>query len=507
MQNKTIYLSAFLSLSLHALLGVLFYLNRDYQEEVLLEVAIVPDKKPKPKVLPQGFVDSYTPPQLSMKSKMPSGPQYKTLHTKDKKPPQKQKKFNGDYQYNSQEYKKLLGLLEKTSELRKKFKKVLPKKEQLFRKDVRKSYIKRKHDYEDIVTKEVLPTLETIDKKFLDILEESQQALKKHNKRNQIIRDFRTWDSGMTEDDVLQVELTYDNDKGNSGPLSFPIGSRKVYFDETLTLDKELQLSRFIKNYMSYDPNVGDLPHAIRELYYQNLQRLAYYYSYDYTYFMLDYFQESLNKEDYLRNFMDLARKLRGSKAAIEILFTIHDIYYIQEKSVDFVLQFLREYPRFSAEKKQALRIETMHLMAEKYRPLLKQKKIASKDDSFRLYNAKRLEIINHLLQTTPDNYRKKDAMLQKGMLLWERGLKLHQEADLAEAIRIWNEIASISSESLFYYERTYKEIRNILTVLPESHILSDMISQKQISEILEDRFSEHFVSKQKREYELLWTN
>ena len=62
---------------------------------------------------------------------------------------------------------------------------------------------------------------------------------------------------------------------------------------------------------------------AIRELYYQNLQRLAYVFSPDPTYFMLDYFQENLNKEDFLKNSLYLVSKNLGSKAATEMLLLL----------------------------------------------------------------------------------------------------------------------------------------------------------------------------------------
>jgi hypothetical protein len=58
-----------------------------------------------------------------------------------------------------------------------------------------------------------------------------------------------------------------------------------------------------------------------RDLYYKNLQRLAYTFSPDSTYFSIDYLQENLNKEDYLREFNESSfAELKGTKTATEIL-------------------------------------------------------------------------------------------------------------------------------------------------------------------------------------------
>lgn len=71
-----------------------------------------------------------------------------------------------------------------------------------------------------------------------------------------------------------------------------------------------------------------------RDLYYQNLQRLAYTFSSDSTYFSIDYLQENLNKEDYLKNSMNLLSELKGTKTATEILFTLENIYEIQSNAI-----------------------------------------------------------------------------------------------------------------------------------------------------------------------------
>jgi hypothetical protein len=86
---------------------------------------------------------------------------------------------------------------------------------------------------------------------------------------------------------------------------------------------------------------------------------LAYGFSNDTTYFTADYFEENLNKEDYLRNSMALASKYKGKKTSTEILFSILDIYEIQQRAIEEYYKNLEIQKNLSPKDKNEIRNAT----------------------------------------------------------------------------------------------------------------------------------------------------
>jgi len=167
---------------------------------------------------------------------------------------------------------------------------------------VNKSYVFRKRSYEDIVVKDVFPTLPHMDQPFEQLVKKAPEELNEFLERNEIIDDYRKWKKGDLDLNRKKVEIVKDRSKINKSPLHFPKQERKLYFDRSLDEPKEEQLNRFTREKMQHDPDEGDLPVALRELFYDNLLRVVYNFSSDHNYFVLDYFQENLNKEDYLKS-------------------------------------------------------------------------------------------------------------------------------------------------------------------------------------------------------------
>lgn len=304
------------------------------------------------------------------------------------------------------------------------------------------SYIHRKRHYEDITVKEVFPTLSTIDKPFSEIIEHAAEDLNEHQERNEVIRKYRKWKKGELSEQRLQTRLLR-GDRGRDGrdPLTFPSEARDRYFDSTLTLPKEDQLLDFVNRYMDYNPDKGDLPIATRELYYKNLQRIAYTFSSDSTYGFLDYYEENLNKEEFLKHSLYQVSRLKGSKTMTEFLFSLHDIYEIQQRALSYYFQFQQMYPSMSPEKKRRLHIETLRRVDKRYQKLVQEKKLKNRNDVIEAYTKKRLEIIDFLIANSPEGYRLPDALYDKARLHWERGMSLGRPEEMDEAVRQWREL------------------------------------------------------------------
>ncbi len=368
--------------------------------------------------------------------------------------------------------------------------------------EVKDSYIKRKRDYEDIIVKDVFPTLETIDKPFSEIVKIAPEDLAKHKKRNELIEDYRRWKKGELSENRRKVEIIADETEGEREILNFPKPERKKYLDETLPLPKEEQLSNFIKKFGKYDFDKGDLPQAIRELYYENLQRLAYVFSADQSYFTLDYYQENLNKEDYLKNSLALLSKNIGTKGAAEILFTLENIYEIQQRAWNNFFNFKNAAPFLTPEQRKEIRIETLRRVMERYTPLAKNKKIEKYRDAVDLYSKKRLEIIDFGLNTTKENYRRKDMLFEKGRIQWERFRQLGEEESAQAAIATWQQIDSAPNTGDFLNEQTFGQIKPLLSQANEDY---RGITGFQINSIIERRLNDILAKKRDRENELLW--
>ncbi len=375
----------------------------------------------------------------------------------------------------------------------------------------KQSYIHRKREYQDIVVKEVLPTLYTIDKPFESILKQAPKDLKKHNDRDQVIEDFRSWLDGIDPNKMSKVEILRDTEGKGHLPLHFPKSARRNYFDKTLKRSKELQLKQFIDKYFHYDPNKGDLPMAIRDLYYQNIQRLAYMFSSDITFFMIDYFQENLNKEDFLRHSLSKASELKNTKAATELLFAIENIYEIQQRAIRLLFDFNKRYKHIRPERKNRLRNETLKRMMIRYLPLLTEKNILNNIDSFKIYAKKRLEIMDYLIKETPNSYRVKDALFEKGRIYWELGKVTLDASQYEKAIQTWSKVSMIKSDrGDFVNAKAFKQIWPYLKAAavrrPEQKgRLSVLPLVGTVSQILDSRLQRQLANKRLREDRLLW--
>lgn len=359
-------------------------------------------------------------------------------------------------------------------------------------------YIYRERNYEDIMVKEVFPTLETIDKSFSELVKQAPKELEKFLERNEIIQKYRK--NLFEAEEPLKTEITKNIDEKKAKKiLDMKKEERDNYFDKTLPLKKEEQLSDFMEKFLGFDPDKGDLPMMFRDLYYKNLQRLAYNFSPDSTYFTIDYFQENLNKEDYLKNSMKMLSDLKGTKTATEILFSLENIYEIQSNAIQ---QYFSNQNLFEDKSKEKeLRKETIKQVLKRYKPLLKEKKLNTYEDVWTIYNKKKEEIIDYLIKTTPENYRLSDAYFEKGRILWERGLRKSDPKTLEEAIKTWNKISTQSNSGEFLNEKTFKSIQDELKRNPNLEKITEM----QISQILNMRLFETLNEKKLREDKLLW--
>ncbi len=363
------------------------------------------------------------------------------------------------------------------------------------------NYISRRRVYEDIIVKEVFPTIHSIEKPFQDEIKNSPEELERHEERNEIIKKFRNEMEDDPETNITKIQKE-DDSKNIKPPLNISPEERKKYFDSTLTLPKEEQLSDFIEKYIGHDPDKGDLPLMFRDLYYQNLQRLAYNFSSDSTYFSIDYLQENLNKEDYLKNSMNLLSDLKGTKTATEILFTLENIYEIQSNAIGQYFINQENYKALTAKQKEQIRVETLRQVVERYSPILKEKNIKTHEDALKLYHNKKIEIMDYLLSTTPGNYRRSDALFEKGRILWDRGMKTGSIKEKKEAVQVWNQIDTTASSGDFLNQDIYKQL---IPIIQDWRNGSYPPAEMQIQTYLSMRLTPSLTEKKLREDRLLW--
>ncbi|BDA77775.1 hypothetical protein LPTSP3_g07050 [Leptospira kobayashii] len=403
--------------------------------------------------------------------------------------------------YEGGQWDKLVKDLESTSDLRKNFKNdldsIVPSS------GISDSYIKRERDYEDIIVKEVFPTLHSIREPFKVDIEEAEDSLAVHKERNRIIEEFR---KGEEESPPITMRLSLEGEKPPRSPLQMPKEERSRYLDQSLKQPKEKQLNEFISRFLGYDVNKGDLSTFVRDLYYENLQRLAYTFSNDPTYFAVDYFQENLNKEDFLKQMMALLSEHLGTKTGTEILFTIENIYEIQGRALNVYFQNESLYQTYSEERKKELRVETIRRVVEKYKPILREKKIRSFSDAEAAYTNKRLQIMDSLIQNTPNGYRLQDALFEKGRILWESGILKGDDKLLYEAIGEWKKISK-KGEGDFLAEKT---VENILLTLQQEEIRDAFgkfpsHTRERIDMAVRYRLADVLEKKKLREEKILW--
>jgi len=269
-----------------------------------------------------------------------------------------------------------------------------------------------------------------------------------------------------------------------------------------LTLPKEEQLSDFIERYLGYDPDNGDLPLMFRELYYKNLQRLAYTFSSDSSYFSIDYLQENLNKEDYLKNAMNLVSELKGTKTATEILFTLENIYEIQGNALQHFFISQENLKNLTPEQKKLIRFETLRQFVNRYAPVIKDKKFNNHQDALALYFKKKLEIMDYILTTTPNHYRKSDALFEKGRIYWDLGMRTNNIKERKEAVKVWSQIDVTPNTGDFLNKDFFAQISPFIQ---EWKVSNSAQSQLQIDSLLAGRLIPSLMDKKKREEQLLW--
>ena len=364
--------------------------------------------------------------------------------------------------------------------------------------DVADSYIQRERNYEDIIVKDVFPTLDKIEKPFEEEIKQAPLAFSKFLERNEIIEKFRQ--NNFDDEDPIKAEIIREGiSEAKKQILKISPEEKEKYFDKTLTYKKEEQLNDFIEKFLSFDPNQGDLPVMFRDLYYKNLQRLAYNFSSDSTYFTIDYFQENLNKEDYLKNSMKLLSELKGTKTSIEILFTIENIYEIQSKAIQEYFQ----NQNLLKSKTGEIRIETIKRVLARYAPILNGKKLNNYEDIWNLYSKKKEEIMDYAIKTSPENYRIADAMFEKGRILFERGIRQNDSKIISNAISVWNKIGSQPSTGEFMNKKIHEQIQKDL----EKNSSMTKALEMQINSSLQMRLFDHLTEKRIREDRLLWKN
>ena len=376
---------------------------------------------------------------------------------------------------------------------------------------VSNSYIFRDRMHEDIVIKEVFPTIHDIDKPFQEVLTDAKQKLSDHTERNRIIDEFR--DPLSVNESRLKIQIEPKSEMENQGALHFPPDERQKYFDETLAENKTKQLGDFIKKFHKYDPNVGDLPIATRELYYQNLERLLYSFSTDSTYFYLDFYLENLNKEDFLFNALNEASRLDGSKTVTELLFILQELYEIQQRAWQVYFDFKKANDKTPPAKRNRLRFETLRRVDERYKPVLESKNIQNINDIHKRYFKRRLEISEYILNNTPKAYRVHDAKFTQASILWEMGSVENSQAKINKSLDIWKSLLkqvkqnplSNTEKSEFLNLPILSNLEKLLISYENSPENLRPTHAKNITAMLKRREPGRIERKRERENRILW--
>lgn len=372
------------------------------------------------------------------------------------------------------------------------------------------SYIQRDRRHEDIVVKDVFPTIHNINKSFEEIMSVAEDQLNEYQDRNEIIAQFRDKHSNVPVDLIVEIQPL--NTQKNLGPLNFSAEERQLYFDQTLAVDKKAQLSRFIGKYFQYDPNEGDLPIATRELYSKNLERLLYTFSSDPTYNYLDFYLENLNKEDFLHHALFQASRLQSSKTSTELLFSIERIYEIQQRAWKTYFDFEARLKNIPEDKRNRLRIETLRRVNERYKTVLQDKKIENFSDIEDKYYQRRYEIFEFIIQHARDGYRVQDAMFEQAGLMWKIGKKKNDEKYRQQAIRQWGLLIKEAKRNNFS-EGAYNDFSNLVYLKPLDALIAaylhepGVVHMSQINSLLTQRHTKRISSKVEREKRILWPN
>lgn len=371
---------------------------------------------------------------------------------------------------------------------------------------VPEEYRKRKRDYRNIIAKDIFPTLKNIEKPFREEIKEAPQELEKMQERNEVIENYRLWREGRAIPDKKRTKVRLNQpQKGSAGALSFDEAARRRYFDETLSDPKEQQLDRFLRDYGNYDPNDGDLPRAIRDLYYENLQRVASSFSPDMTYLAIDYFHEALNKEEFLRKALDAVSRKKGTKYATEILFAIENIYEIQGRALKLLFEVKRHIDALPAKDRNNIRVQTLDKVVKRYIPLAEKKGIRNEKMALQHYYLKRTEILDYLLENTPGGYRSKDATFAKARVFWESVDPANPQSwpNAKRAVDIWHSVDLLSDNGDFLSQEALTSMREGLAKF--SGPLSPEATQIRVA--LEREMVKMMQKKTERENRILWSS
>lgn len=501
--SPRIYVSFYFSLMIHLSLILLFFFPFSHSLELFCgidEVMIIPEEKNSWETM-LSIDFSLEDGDSKNEDKGDAGSIVSNQKPKDNESSDEKEGTNSDFSTESLEkkgWKDLVQRLKDTKGLRANFKEDFNN----VIKDgtVADSYIHRERFYEDIIVKEVYPTVHSIEKPFREDIKNAPEDLSKHEERNDIIDKFRN--EIVDEPDTIITSINKKSDKVTKSPLKMSEQERNKYFDNSLTLPKEEQLSDFIERYLGYDPDNGDLPLMFRELYYKNLQRLAYTFSSDSSYFSIDYLQENLNKEDYLKNAMNLVSELKGTKTATEILFTLENIYEIQGNALQHFFISQENLKNLTPEQKKLIRFETLRQFVNRYAPVIKDKKFNNHQDALALYFKKKLEIMDYILTTTPNHYRKSDALFEKGRIYWDLGMRTNNIKERKEAVKVWSQIDVTPNTGDFLNKDFFAQISPFIQ---EWKVSNSAQSQLQIDSLLAGRLIPSLMDKKKREEQLLW--
>jgi hypothetical protein len=374
---------------------------------------------------------------------------------------------------------------------------------------VPEEYRNRKRDYRNIIAKDIFPTLKNIEKPFREEIKEAPLELEKMEERNEVIETYRLWREGKAIPDKKRTKVTVNRPQdGVSGKLNFNEAARRKYFDETLSDPKEQQLDRFLRDYGKYDPNEGDLPRAIRDLYYENLQRVASTFNHsDPTYLAIDYYHEALNKEEFLRKALDAVSKKKGTKYATEILFAIENIYEIQGRALNMLFDMKKYIDSLPPKARENIRVQTLDKVAKRYLPLAEKKGIRNGPAALQYYYLKRTEILDYLLENTPGGYRVKDATFAKGRIFWEsfdseRGNPASW-ANAKRAVDIWRGIDNLSDSGDFLSQETHAAMKDSLAKFKTVNSLEG----QRIAQALVQNNAKLMQKKIERENRILWSS
>ncbi len=371
---------------------------------------------------------------------------------------------------------------------------------------VPKEYRDRKRDYRNIIAKDIFPTLNSIEKPFHQEIKEAPQELEQMKERNEVIENYRLWREGKAIPDKKRTRVAINRAKaGTSGALLFNDAQRKKYFDETLSEPKEKQLDKFLRDFGNYDPNEGDLPRAMRDLYFENLQRVASSFSPDMTYLAIDYYHEALNKEEFLRKALDAVSRKKGTKYATEILFAIENIYEIQGRALKLLFDVKKHIDALPEKDRNNIRVKTLEKVVKRYIPLAAKKGIRDGGTALQHYYLKRTEILDYLLQNTPGGYRSKDATFAKARIYWESidPMEPRSWANAKRAVEIWRSIDHLTDNGDFLSKEAIDSMRVALANF------RDVSSPEagQIRATLEKELVKLMRKKTERENRILWSS